>query len=188
MNPYQKCSLAFGVVIFLSVGLFVPASNAQSGQDKSDKTKSSSPSDRGWHVDVTPYLWFAGVHGTAGVLGHEASIHADAADVLSNFNIGFMGVVEPRYNRLLFPTDFMWIKLTDNNALPFDEGATSVKAEFKETIFTPGIGYRIVDAEKIKVDWRMGIRYWHLHSSLASYPSTPGKSFADSVDWVDGVS
>src|SRR6516165_2463499 len=23
----------------------------------------------GWHVDVTPYLWFAGVHGTSGALG-----------------------------------------------------------------------------------------------------------------------
>src|SRR6516162_3080699 len=142
MNAYQKRSLAFCVAIFLTVGLFVPVLTAQSGQGKSANAEKASPSDQGWHVDVIPYLWFAGVHGTAGVLGHEASVHADAADVLSNFNIGFMGVVEPRYNRVLFPADFMWVKLTDNNALPFDEGATTAKAEFNQTIFTPGIGYR----------------------------------------------
>ena len=188
MNAYQKLCLSIYVGAFLSLGLFAPALMAQSALNTAPNPENSAPSNEGWHVEVIPYLWFAGVHGTAGVLGHEVSVHADAADVLSNFNIGFMGVVEPRYNRLLFPTDFMWIKLTDNNALPFDEGATSVKAEFKEAIFTPGIGYRIVDAEKIKVDWRMGIRYWHLHSSLTLHPSTLGKSFSDSVDWVDGVS
>jgi len=159
MNAYQKCSLAFCVAMFLGAGLFVPVSSAQSGQEKSDKAESPSPSDHGWHVDVTPYIWFAGVHGSAGVLGHEASIHADAADVLSNFNIGFMSVVEPRYNRVIFPVDFMWVKLTDNNALPFDEGATTAKAKFNQTILTPGIGYRILDSDKIKVDGKMGIRY-----------------------------
>src|SRR5215471_3675999 len=188
LNASQKICCSMCVGILLSFGVFTTALMAQGTPNVTAKPESPGPLDEGWHVDVIPYLWFAGVHGTAEVLGHEASVHADAADVLSNFNIGFMGVVEPRYNRLLFPTDFMWIKLTDNNALPFDEGATSVKAEFKEAIFTPGIGYRIVDAEKIKVDWRMGIRYWHLHSSLTLHPSTLGKSFSDSVDWVDGVS
>jgi len=34
----------------------------------------------------------------------------------------------------------------------------------------------------------MGIRYWHLHSSLSLHPSTLVKNFSDSVDWVDGIS
>src|SRR5262249_43454728 len=42
----------------------------------------------------------------------------------SNFNIGFMGALEPRYNHVLFPTDFMWIKLTDDRALPSDVAAS----------------------------------------------------------------
>ena len=187
MNAYQKRSLAFCAAIFLSIGLLVPVSTAQSGQDRSGKTESPSPSEQGWHVDVTPYLWFAGVHGTAGVLGHEVSVHADAADVLSNFNIGFMGVVEPRYNRVIFPVDFMWVKLTDNNALPFDEGATTAKAEFNQTILTPGLGYRILDSDKIKIDGKIGIRYWHLSSSLSLHPSTSANGFSSTADWADGV-
>jgi len=182
-NSTRGCSLLAILAILPTVTL------AQASQfDASAKPDSPAPSDNGWHVAVTPYLWFAGVHGTVGVRGHDASVHADASDVLSNFNIGFMGVVEPRYKRVLFPTDFMWIELTDNKALPFDEGATSAKAEFKQTIFTPSIGYRILDAEKIKVDWRMGIRYWHLDSTLSLQPSTPLNGFSGTADWVDGVS
>src|SRR5262249_9845399 len=188
MYEYQKLSLVILSAIFLSTGVSAQAPTGQNGPNASAKPESPAPSDQGWHIDVTPYLWFAGVHGTAGVQGHDASVHADASDVLSNFNIGFMGVIEPRYNRVLFPADFMWIKLTDNRALPSDVGASSAKAEFKQTIFTPSIGYRIVDTDKIKVDWKMGIRYWHLDSSISLQPPTPNQSFSGSADWVDGIS
>jgi hypothetical protein len=30
---------------------------------------------QGWHFGISPYLWFAGVQGTVGALGHEASVH-----------------------------------------------------------------------------------------------------------------
>src|SRR5215467_14304506 len=173
--------------IFSSSVMFTLGVAAQNASNSSAKPESPGPSDQGWHVDVIPYLWFAGVHGTAGVHGHEVSVHADAADVLSNFNIGFMGVVEPRYNRVIFPVDFMWVKLTDNNALPFDEGATTAKAEFNQTILTPGIGYRILDTDKIKIDGKIGIRYWHLSSSLSLHPSTSANGFSSTADWADGV-
>jgi hypothetical protein len=161
---------------------------AQNRANTSSVPESPAPSDEGWHLSLTPYLWFAGVHGTSGVLGHEASIHVDVSDVLSNFDIGFMGASELRYNHLLFPVDFMWIKLTDNRALPINESASSLKVVYKQAIFTPRIGYRIVDRQKIKVEWQMGIRYWHLNSSISLQPSRLGKSFSGTADWVDGVS
>lgn len=45
-----------------------------------------------------------------------------------------------------------------------------------------------MDAAKVKVDWRMGIRYWHLNSSFSLQPSTPTNGFSRTADWVDGVS
>jgi hypothetical protein len=176
------------VVNSLSFGVFASTVRAQNASNSAAKPDSPAPSNAGWHVDVIPYIWFSGVNGTAGVLGHEASVHASFSDVANYLNLGAMGTVEARYNRFLMPVDFMWIKLSDDKAIPFDEGATSVKAEFKQTVFTPGIGYRIVDADRIKVDWRMGIRYWHVNSSLNLQPSTLGKNFSDSADWVDGIS
>src|SRR5262249_38819689 len=47
-----------------------------------------------------------------------------ASVVLSNSNFGFMVALEPRYNHVLSPTFFLWIKLTDDGALPSDVAAS----------------------------------------------------------------
>ncbi len=43
------------------------------------------PSDQGWRVSISPYLWLPGLHGTIGALGHDASVHASFGDIFSNF-------------------------------------------------------------------------------------------------------
>jgi hypothetical protein len=57
------------------------------------------------------------MNGTVGVDGYTASVHASPSDVLSNFNFGIMGAAEIRYNRLIVPMDFMWVKLIDGGTL-----------------------------------------------------------------------
>ena len=70
------------------------------------KTDTSAPDDQGWHVYAAPYLWLAGISGTVGAAGREASIHVSAGDLLSNLNIGIMGAVEaplqPHHNPYRF--------------------------------------------------------------------------------------
>jgi len=156
----------------------------QAGANPNGNPGSPVASSDGWHVDFTPYLWLSGIHGTTGVGGHEASIHAGFSDVLSYLNLGFMATTEVRYNRILVPVDFLWIKLTDKKAFPAEEGPTSAKAEFKQTILTPSVGYRLIDGEKLKADGLVGIRYWHLNSSFNLQPSEFG-SFSGTANWVD---
>ena len=48
-------------------------------------------SDEGWHVGFTPYIWFAGIHGTVGAPNHDASVHATFGDIFNYLNIGLMG-------------------------------------------------------------------------------------------------
>jgi hypothetical protein len=144
------------------------------------------PSDEGWHFGIAPYLWFAGVHGTVGALGHEASVHASFLDIFTYFNIGLMFALEPRYNRIVMPFDFMWMKLSDDKALPFEVGPTSVKVEIKEIMLTQKIGYRVIDSEKFKVDGLAGFRYWHLGNTLTLQPQI-SNSFYRSANWVDAV-
>jgi hypothetical protein len=47
-----------------------------SAQPPADPTpqKSTTDPDASWHFSVMPYLWFAGMHGSVGALGHEASV------------------------------------------------------------------------------------------------------------------
>ena len=143
-------------------------------------------SNPGFHIDITPYLWFSGINGTVGVRGYDASVHASASDVLSNFDIGFMVGVEPRYNRIVFPVDFMWIKLSDTKGLPFGQGLYSAKATMKETIFTQKLGYRLVDRSRFKLDALFGYRYWHGSTTLTLQPMV-ANGLSASTGWIDAV-
>ena len=89
----------------------------QSGETPSSPKPATAPDDA-WHVGITPYLWLAGMHGTVGAKGFEASVHASFSDIFSSLNIGLMGEVEARKKRVLVATDFMWMRLSDDKALP----------------------------------------------------------------------
>jgi hypothetical protein len=144
-------------------------------------------SDQGWHVSISPYLWLPGLHGTIGALGHDASVHASFSDIFSNFSFALMGALEPRYNRIVMPLDFMWIKLSNDKALPFDVGATSVKVKVNLDVLSQKIGYRVIDVEKFKVDAVAGFRYWHVGNTLNIQSSRNNPEFYASADWVDAV-
>ena len=192
MTCFRKCFLVFCGVLALSLLLNMSAFAEEPAVLTVQEPSTTAPAapmpttndDDKWHFVVAPYLWFPGLSGTAGVLGHEASVHASAGDVLSNFNFGLMGAVEARKNRLLVPVDFMWVRLKDNKGLPeTDFGPTSVTARITESILTPKIGYRLADTERWKVDALFGIRYWHLGESLTLNPSS--LQFSRAQNWVD---
>jgi hypothetical protein len=144
--------------------------------------------DDEWHVSVSPYLWFPGVHGTIGALGHDADFKASAADLLSNFRFGLMGAVDATRNRLLIHTDMMWIRLADDKALPFPNlGATSADFKASEFILTPQIGFRLLNGKRMTADFLTGIRYWHFGEDLSFNPSVLGLNFSKSQDWVDPI-
>jgi hypothetical protein len=188
MNPSRKLHLYIFLPSALSFLLLISGATIQA------QTSTTSPqptdqavSDDGWHVAITPYIWFAGVHGTVGALGRDASVHATFGDVFSKLNIGAMGVIELRYNRIIMPVDFMWIKLSDDTAIPLGQQAFSIKAKMTQTLLTPKIGFRFIDAKRTKVDVLIGIRYWHLTNNLTLEPTQPLGGFSASADWVDAV-
>jgi hypothetical protein len=194
MNSYRNMCFWFSAGILLSLLLSMSAvaqgpadltvqeqtTNAPASQ------KATNFADDGWHFTIAPYLWFPGVHGTVGALGHNASIHVSGADVLSNFDFGLMGAVEARKNRFMLPIDFMWVRLEDNKGIPVnDPDQTSVKVHLTLTLLTPKFGYRIVDTERWKVDALAGIRYWYLGQNFTFQTSGVGRSA--SANWVDGL-
>ena len=77
------------------------------------------------------------------------------------------------------------MKLSDDKALPFQEGTTSAKAKITQTLLSPKIAYRLVDGEKIKVDGNFGIRYFHLGTTLDLNLVRVQRSLYQSANWVD---
>jgi hypothetical protein len=139
-----------------------------------------------WHISVSPYLWFPGVHGTVGAFGRDVGFKASPTDLLSNFRFGLMGAVEARRNRIVVPIDLMWIRLEDDRAVPFPNLlATSAKLTATEFILTPKIGLRLINEKKIKADFLTGFRYWHFGEGLSFNPSRFGLNFSKSQNWVD---
>jgi hypothetical protein len=145
-------------------------------------------SGQGWHFSVSPYVWLPGVHGTIGVLENDASVHASFSDIFSNFSFALMGAFDPRYNRFVMPLDFMWIKLSNDKALPFDILATSAKVKVNLDVLTQKIGYRVLETERFKVDALAGVRYWHSGTTIdLESPILTNTHFYGAADWVDGV-
>jgi hypothetical protein len=190
MTAFGKSRFTFFFVLGLALLFFISGSAvlAQSSATPSSQIESPTPSEDGLHVSITPYLWFAGVHGTVGVLGHNTAVSAGFGDIFNYLNIGAMGQMEVRYNRVIVPVDFMWMKLSDDKGVPLNDlGAESIKAKMTETILAPKIGYRVADGKKVKVDALIGIRYWHLSTDLTLEPPEVNGRYGRTADWVDAI-
>ena len=193
MGSYHRAARAGLVIFALAAMLYSNRATAQAQADVSTpapqaKEKEASTND-GWHFGFAPYIWFAGMHGSVGALGHEVSVHASFGDIFNYLNLGAMGVFETRYNRVIMPVDFMWMKLSDEKGIPITDDVDSVKATMRETMLTPKIGYRIADGRKVKVDALFGVRYWHLNNELRAFSQGAqiGRTLSQSANWADAV-
>jgi len=186
------------IALVIVCGLSVAVVNGQTQPAQGEQSQSQIPpaantplltSDhKGWHADLSPYLWFAGTHGTVGALGRDASVHASASDLLSHFNFGILGAAEIRHNRFLLTGDLMWTRVSDSKALPISGlSATSADVRVGQLVWTSKIGYRLIDSKRFKADANVGVRYWHLGQKLNINPSMLGLSISPSQSWADIV-
>jgi hypothetical protein len=153
---------------------------------------SNSSANDAWHLAVSPYLWFPGVHGTAiGPNGNGVGFRASPGDLLSNFQIGLMGAVELSHKRIVTSMDIFWIRLEDDKAIPLppaiSDGAIGAKIHATEFFLAPKIGYRVIDQPGIKIDALAGFRFWHFGESLSFNPSVLGLNFNGSQNFVDPI-
>jgi hypothetical protein len=95
MGFFRKATRAGLFVLVLAAFFYSPGANAQvladvatTAPQPKDTDKDKEATNDGWHFAITPYIWFAGVHGQVGALGHEASVHADFSDIFNYLNIG----------------------------------------------------------------------------------------------------
>ncbi len=159
-----------------------------SASAQTSSSANNNNNDDVWHFDLSPYLWFAGAHGTVGAQGRNVSIHASPGDLLSHLDIGLLGAAEARHKRFLLAGDLIWIRISDSHALPLpfaQPGAVSADARLGELVWTSKIGYRLIDRKKMKVDAAVGTRFWHFGQKLNFNPSLLGRNLTASQNWAD---
>ena len=98
MHPLRTaCCIALSAIL-LNPLLIAEAFAEQTSLSSTPSTSPPGQRDTGEPMDVqghfnfTPYLWFAGAHGTTAVRGLNTSVHASAGDLLSHLD-----VAEPNY-------------------------------------------------------------------------------------------
>jgi hypothetical protein len=160
----------------------VPAAATPAGASAAAATSTAPEGD--WHFAVSPYLWLPGVHGSIGdPNGGQIPFSASAGDLLSHFRIGLMGVIEPRYKRIVMPLDIFWIRLGDDRALPNSPNQGVANLHMTEFFLTQKVGYRVIDNERLKIDALAGFRYWYF-GERASF-TTNTLNFSGVQSWVD---
>ena len=127
-----------------------------------------------------------GIARNIGALGHNASIHVPFTDVFHTLKGIVPIAVEADKGRFVMPVDFLWMKLGVDNGIPINDFfQTSIRTDLTQSMFTPKVGFRLIDGDHLKFDALGGIRYWYLSLDNTLEPSGLGTS--KSTQWVDGL-
>jgi hypothetical protein len=159
----------------------------------------TTPTDRLWTLQVTPYLWAAGINGDISPFKRAPTIAIDKSfgDVLDDLNFGGFVNVWARYDRFVFSADVMYVDTTDSHATgplpspPFG-GGSYLSADVDTTQFTSTIevGYRLYSSPQFTFDALAGARIWQVSNNVtATYSGAPNFSLShkESFGWVDPV-
>jgi hypothetical protein len=149
-----------------------------------------------WKFAVTPYLWGAGVSGTATVKSHEADVDKSFSDILDDLEFALMVNLQARKGRFGLYTDVTYLALTDTTPVTGPAGATILEAETSvdSWIVDFGASWEVSRWGEAAgkggfLDLFLGGRYWTVDTELkAKSDFFAGERKTDtSLDWVDPV-
>jgi opacity protein-like surface antigen len=148
-----------------------------------------SESPDAWKFTAAPYLWAAGLKGDIGEFGiPPVYVDATFADILKNFDVGFMGAGEARYGRFGIATDMLYLKISASAETPLGVLADHIDATSKTFTAFGAAEYRLVDTERASLDVLGGARVWALSTDLDPVGGAADPlSFSDDFAWVDPI-
>jgi opacity protein-like surface antigen len=111
--------------------------------------------DNKWRFELIPlYLWASGIEGNVSVRNYSTPVDVSFADLIENFDFGYMGHFEAGYNEWVFFTDILYMDLgAETNGYEFD---------MKEIMLEGGAGYTVGQG----VELLAGFRYFNMKLSL----------------------
>lgn len=142
--------------------------------------------ESGWTFSAAPYFWMAGMKGDIAQFGlSPIPVDASFSDVLNNFDIGFMGVAELRYDRYALLTDVMYVKLSASAPTPLQIIAPSVDVTSETFTMLAAGSYRMIESDQGHLDVLAGGRLWYVNTEID--PVGLNVTFEDSDTWVDPI-
>lgn len=147
----------------------------------------------GWVVQITPYVWAAGIEGDVSPFRRAPTVDIEKSfsDIFEDLNFGGFVQLWVRKERFVFSADVMYIDTTDSKVLdrlPLPP-PPELSAEIDTTQFTATaeIGYRVVDEESFTLDLLAGARVWDISDDLTARYAGFSLSFDEDFGWVDPI-
>jgi hypothetical protein len=143
-----------------------------------------------WSMTVSPYIWGAGLEGTAGAFPGLPAVDVDVdfKDILKNLDMAGMAIVELRYRRYAAYMDLVYTKVGADESTPFQILFDDVDLENEVFIGTFGGSYRIFDGEHAIVDALAGLRVWSVDTTLKLEGGLlASREIEHGENWVDPI-
>ena len=142
-----------------------------------------------WDFRLTPYIWFAGVEGTASTIpgAPEVPIEVSPSDALSDSEASFMLLFEAKTGRHGVLVDVLYSDVQSTEDL-ISEINLTMKSISKTKIFSIAYMYELYKKEQTVVDFFAGARYWKIDTELqfgGGLGLLDGKNIRNAESWTD---
>jgi opacity protein-like surface antigen len=162
-------SATVGLLAVLGFGFISPC------QAQANRVPEAQVEAPRWRITFTPDLWASGLTGNVGVGGLVTEVSLSFSDIIDQFDIGVMGLLEARRTPWVLRADLFFVNLGD------ETGAITVNQE--QLMLQPEVGRTIVTEPWGTVDLLVGARYWNLSVDLTA----PPEELSSSQGWVDAT-
>lgn len=172
-NVFRK-HLNLVVLFIASVGV---CASVRAEERSLSPEKEETERRSGRIIELTPYVWAAGLSSNTRIGATESDSEMDIGDILDALDGAIMLHLEVRGPKFGSFYDVMYISLSDDG----DKGPLNIEVEVKQAIVEAG-GMYSVHRENRTVDFLLGARYVHLDLEL---DIIPGPKLSVTKDWVD---
>ncbi|AXY42665.1 hypothetical protein [Halomonas sp. JS92-SW72] len=165
----QGVGLAAGLVLALAAAS-LPAAASAEGEDD------------GWRVQLTPYVWMAGLSGDVRPLAGAPTVSTSRGfgEVLEDLEGAFFMTGSARRDRWVLQGDLTWASLGHEATLP---PGIVAEGRLRQRSVTALAGYQVVSEGAHRLDLLAGARAWRIEAEVG-VPAL-GLSARDTQRWVD---
>jgi hypothetical protein len=169
MNRRLAWLITAGLLALIGFAFIAP------GEAQEHRVPEAQGEPPGWRITFTPDFWAAGLAGRVGVGGRVSDVSLSFGDIIDQFDIGVVGLLEGRRTPWVLRADVFYVNLSD------EAGGITVNQE--QLMLQPEVGRTLVSRPWGDVDVLLGGRYWHLNVDLTA----PPQELSGSQDWVDAT-
>lgn len=179
----------------LAAFLVLAAGPVAHAADPAEQAPPVEPVGQDWALQITPYLWAAGINGDISPFQRAPTIGIDKSfsDVFKDLNFGGFINIWGRYERFVFSGDLMYVDTTEPHEFgtpplpfPIPTGTrVNVDVDTKEFTASAMAGYRLVDTPTFTLDALGGVRFWHISNDVTVTALGRTVSYGESFGWID---